>query len=344
MPFINPYRRTGELSEIEQWKLERHPLEVADAIIDTYSVEGAGAIGKVKGEVERLKWVGIYPQRQGGDAFMLRIKIPGGHLTAPQLREIGVIADAFGEGPDGTESRIFGTAMPTSPPARRCRSTGSASRTSPASGGAWPPSASPPCRPAATPLATWLAARCRGSTPKRHSTPFHRPGHLRLLHRQPRVRQPAPEVQDLGHRLPGGLRQGRYQRHRAAAGPDRRRHLGLQRGCGGRALRRRAHGLRHRRLRDPDQAVEITRAIAQTFGELGNRENRGLARMRYLVEELGAEGFRRQLGARARFDLVPAGEDLTRRYRGDHIGVHPEPRGRALLRGLLRAGGADERH
>ena len=73
-----------------------------------------------------------------------------------------------------------------------------------------------------------------------------------------------------------------------------------------------------------DQAVEITRAIAQLFGELGNRENRGLARMRYLVQELGPEGFREQLAARARFELVPAGEDLTRRYRGDHVGVHPQ--------------------
>ncbi len=37
MPFVNPYRTKGELNEIEQWKLERHPLEIADAIIDTYS-------------------------------------------------------------------------------------------------------------------------------------------------------------------------------------------------------------------------------------------------------------------------------------------------------------------
>ena len=71
-----------------------------------------------------------------------------------------------------------------------------------------------------------------------------------------------------------------------------------------------------------DQAVEVTRAIAQLFGELGNRENRGLARMRYLVQELGPEGFREELAKRARFDLVPAGEELTRRYRGDHVGVH----------------------
>jgi ferredoxin-nitrite reductase len=73
-----------------------------------------------------------------------------------------------------------------------------------------------------------------------------------------------------------------------------------------------------------DQAVEVTRAIAQLYGELGNRENRGLARMRYLVQELGPEGFRTELASRARFELVPAGEDLTRRYRGDHVGVHPQ--------------------
>ncbi len=73
-----------------------------------------------------------------------------------------------------------------------------------------------------------------------------------------------------------------------------------------------------------DQAVEANRAIAQVFGELGNRENRGQARMRYLVQELGAEGFRDELAKRARFDLVPAGEELTRRYRGDHVGVHPQ--------------------
>ena len=42
-----------------------------------------------------------------------------------------------------------------------------------------------------------------------------------------------------------------------------------------------------------DQAVEVTRAIAQLFGELGNRENRGQARMRYLVQELGPGGLPR---------------------------------------------------
>ena len=56
--------------------------------------------------MERLKWVGLYPQRQGGNAFMMRVKVPGGVLTAAQAREIGIAADAFGEGPE--DSPVFG--------------------------------------------------------------------------------------------------------------------------------------------------------------------------------------------------------------------------------------------
>jgi ferredoxin-nitrite reductase len=74
----------------------------------------------------------------------------------------------------------------------------------------------------------------------------------------------------------------------------------------------------------PEEAVEITRGIAQVFGELGNRENRWTARMRYLVQELGPESFREELAKRVSVGLTPAGEDLTKRYRGDHIGVHPQ--------------------
>ncbi len=48
----------------------------------------------------------MYPQRQGGDAFMMRIKVPGGVLTAAQVREVGVAADAYAEGPD--DSPVFG--------------------------------------------------------------------------------------------------------------------------------------------------------------------------------------------------------------------------------------------
>jgi len=43
--------------------------------------------------------------------------------------------------------------------------------------------------------------------------------------------------------------------------------------------------------------------------------------MRYLVQELG-RGIPRSALDASRFELVPAGEELTQRYRGDHVGVH----------------------
>jgi len=61
LPFLNPYRSIGELNETELMKLRRHPFEVAAAVIDTYAKEGVEALNAIPGEVERLKWVGVYP-------------------------------------------------------------------------------------------------------------------------------------------------------------------------------------------------------------------------------------------------------------------------------------------
>src|SRR3712207_3879868 len=93
------FLREGQtLNKVEKIKLERHPLEGRQAIIDTYSKDLA-AMDKVPGEVERLKWVGIYPQKQGGDAYMMRVKVPGVILMPGQAKVIGRIASGFANGP-----------------------------------------------------------------------------------------------------------------------------------------------------------------------------------------------------------------------------------------------------
>src|SRR4028119_2380026 len=95
------FLREGQtLNKVEKIKLQRHPLEVRQAIIDTYSKD-LSTMDEVSGEVERLKWVGIYPPKQGGDAFMMRVKIPGGVLTPEQTKVIGRIASDSGGGPAG---------------------------------------------------------------------------------------------------------------------------------------------------------------------------------------------------------------------------------------------------
>jgi ferredoxin-nitrite reductase len=325
MPFVNPYRTTGELNEFEQWKLERHPLEIADAIIDTYAKEGPAGIAKIPGEQERLKWAGIYPQKQGGDAFMMRVKIPGGHLTAAQAREIGVVTDAFGEGPDGTESRVFGSRYADLTTRQSIQIHWLRIEDIPR---IWR-------RFAAVGLTTVQA--CGDSSRNVLSCPVSGVDANEAFDALPVARAVSDfftgnreyanlprkfkisvtgcvedcaqaEINDIGL-WPARLEDGTLGFNLLAGG-------GLSDG--------------ERMASDidvfvgQDQAVEITRAIAQLYGELGNRENRGLARMRYLVQELGPEGFRAELAGRARFDLRPAGEDLTRRYRGDHVGVHPQ--------------------
>ena len=320
-----PLSAPHELNEVEQFKLDRHPLEVADAIIDTYSVEGAGAIDKVEGEVERLKWVGIYPQRQGGDAFMMRIKIPGGHLTSPQLREIGVVADAFGEGPDGTESRIFGSRYADLTTRQTVQIHWLRIEDIPR---IWR-------RLAAVGLTTVQA--CGDSARNVTCCPVSGVDAEEAFDALPVARAISDfftgnrEYANLPRKfkiavtgLPRGLRQDRDQRHRHAAGPWPGRHARIQRRWSVAASPTvSAWPPTSTSSSTPDQAVEVCRAIAQLFGELGNRENRGLARMRYLVQELGPEGFRPELAKRTRFELVPAGENLTRHYRGDHVACTP---------------------
>ena len=103
MQFLRPPGKDIALNQVELWKLERHPLDVAAAVTGTYATGGVKAIEAVPGEVERLKWVGIYPQRQGGDAFMMRLKLPGGRLTASQARVVGHLADELARGPEVNE-------------------------------------------------------------------------------------------------------------------------------------------------------------------------------------------------------------------------------------------------
>ncbi len=321
MRFINPYRHIGELNDNEQMKLARHPFEVAQAIVEKYSKDGIAALNAVPGEVERLKWVGLYPQRQGGDAFMMRIKVPGGVLTAPQVREIGVAADAFGEGPD--DSPVFGnryadiTTRQTIQlhwlriediPRIWQRFWEVGLTTVQACGDSARNVCSCPVSGVdadevveALPVAQAISAFFTGNREYANLPRKFKIAVTGCLEDCARV-----EIDDIGL-WPGRLADGTVGFNVLAGG-------GLSDG--------------ERMASDidvfirPDQAVELTRAIAQLFGELGNRENRGLARMRYLAQELGPEGFRAELAERVRFDLVPAGEELTRRFRGDHVGVH----------------------
>jgi ferredoxin-nitrite reductase len=316
-------RENQQLNQVERWKLARHPLDVREAVIERYAKEGPDSIHSVEGEMERLKWVGIYPQRQGGDAFMLRIKIPGGQLSAGQARVIGQIAHEHANGPE--PHPVFGNgyldlttrqdiqlhwirigAVPEI--WRMLEETGIT--TVQACGDS---ARNVLCCPVsgidrdevihAFPVAEAISGFFTGNRAYANL-----PRKFKMSVTGCREDCAKAEINDIGL-LPA----------RRADGT-----LGFNLLVGGGL----SDGPRLASDVDvfvtPAQAVELTRAIAQLFGELGNRENRWTSRLRYLVQELGPEGFRAELDKRATFDLTPAGEHLTHHYRGDHIGVHPQ--------------------
>jgi ferredoxin-nitrite reductase len=318
-------RPVKELNQVEQWKLERHPLDVRDAVVDRYAREGPEAIKTVPGEVERLKWVGLYPQRQGGDAFMLRIKVPGGRLDAAQAEVIGEIADTFARGP--APNPVFGDAYLdittrqdiqlhwvriAAVPEIWARLEAVGMTTVQACGDS---ARNVLCCPVsgldadevldAHPVAQAVSDYFTGNREYANL-----PRKFKLSVTGCREDCAQAEINDIGL-WPARREDGTVGFNVLVGG-------GLSDGP------RMASDIDVFVTPEPDRAVEVFRAIAQLFGELGNRENRGLARMRYLVQELGPERFRAELAARTAFGLEPAGEALTRRYRGDHVGVHAQ--------------------
>jgi ferredoxin-nitrite reductase len=317
---VETLRKNQKLNKVEQIKLERHPLDVREAIIDRYS-KNLSSMDEVPGEVERLKWVGIYPQKQGGDAFMIRLKVPGGVLTPEQARVIGQIAVDFANGPipnphfgnnflDITtrqDVQMHWIKMENVPRIwRRLEEVGMT--TVQACGDS---ARNVLCCPVsglghdevidAYPVAQAISDYFTGN---REYANLPRKFKMSVTGCLEDCAQ--AEINDIGM-LPARLEDGT---------------LGFNVRVGGGL----SDGPRMASDIDvfvrPEEAVEITRGIAQVFGELGDRENRWICRMRYLVQELGPEGFREELEKRTAFEFTPAGEDLTKHYRGDHVGVH----------------------
>jgi ferredoxin-nitrite reductase len=320
---VETLRKNQRLNKVEKVKLERHPLEVREAILNTYSKKGIESMSEVPGEVERLKWVGIYPQNQGGNAFMIRIKVPGGVLSSEQAQVIGQIAIDFANGPISNphfgnnfldlttrqDVQMHWIKMEDVPEIwRRLEEVGMT--TVQACGDS---ARNVLCCPVsglgreeiinAYPVAQAISDYFTGN---REYANLPRKFKMSVTGCVEDCAQ--AEINDIG------LLPARYED--GTVGFNVRVGGGLSDGP--------------RMASDidvfvrPEEAVEVTRGIAQVFGELGDRENRWTCRMRYLVQELGPEGFREELEQRTSFELTPAGEDLTKHYRGDHVGVHPQ--------------------
>ncbi|WP_298462044.1 nitrite/sulfite reductase [uncultured Mitsuokella sp.] len=77
----------------EQWKQEKDGLDIFGEI---EALSGKAFSELDPGDVERLKWAGIYAQRPRDGHFLVRVKLPSGTLSAAQAEVLADLAHAYG--------------------------------------------------------------------------------------------------------------------------------------------------------------------------------------------------------------------------------------------------------
>ena len=86
------------MNKIEQWKQEKHGFDVwPDVLRFAEQATPMKAIDNT--DLERMKWHGVfYRKRDVPGQYMLRIRLTGCELSAPQAKEIAYVAYEFGHG------------------------------------------------------------------------------------------------------------------------------------------------------------------------------------------------------------------------------------------------------
>src|SRR5918911_3546232 len=80
---------------VERLKQEKHPLGIRDELP---ALIAAGYEAVAEEDIVRLQWWGLYHDKPKVGTFMLRVKLPSGHLTPAKLRAIGEVSNRFGRG------------------------------------------------------------------------------------------------------------------------------------------------------------------------------------------------------------------------------------------------------
>ena len=337
------------MNTVEQWKQEKHPLDVIDDVKEY--ADGGLSFDEIEqrasdGEWERLKWAGLYAHGEHDDFFMKRTKVPGGYLTPEQAEVIGEVADEYATAPDehgGEEqNEIWGDAYLDITTRQDIQMHWIEVEDVP---DIWETyddvglTTIQGCGDSARNVLGCPAAGLDGHecfdaqpvidavneffTENREYANLPRKFKMTITGctqdcGQSQINDvgltPARKTVDVSGEAGGSS-------DSSDGGEDI---YGFHCKVGGGL----SDGPRMATQMDvfvpPADAVEFCRAIAQTFKELGDRNNRGVCRMRYLVEQMGTEEFEAAVRRRCSVDLPESGTDLTEGYTGDHVGVHDQ--------------------
>jgi len=305
----------SDLCKEELWKYEENPLDIWDKLIahaDENRIPAAD-------DIFRFKFHGLFYVAPAQDSFMLRLRVPGGTLSAHQLRGLADMAAKWGSGRADITTRANLQIREFQPKdivrvLNRVQSLGMTSRGSGADNirniTASPITGIDPTElcdvsPLADGLHNYiLNSRDMYGLPRKFNVAFDNGGAISTV----------ADTNDIGF---VAVRVG--DRRAVPAGVYFRVLL-----CGITGHKQFATdcGL----LLHPEQTVAVAAAMIRVFAENGDRTDRKKARLKYLVDRWGVERFIAEAEKKLAFPLIRlAAEECEPRNtidRAGHIGVH----------------------
>ncbi|WEL27055.1 nitrite/sulfite reductase [Haloferax volcanii] len=330
-------------TDVERWKSEVYGNEIREHLLE-FAEQGWDSIPEDERDAwfERFKWWGLYHQRNGQESyFMMRIGTPNGVLTPGQTEVVAEVADEYARGP--AENPIFGNGYvdwttrqsiqlhwikleDTPEIFDKLESVGLS--TQQACGDSWRNIVGCPVAGKdkhehvdALPVAMELNETFKGNDdhsnlPRKWKVSVTGcregcgQGDINDLALEPATKEiDGEETKGFNIRIGGGLSRNE---------PRLARDIDV--------------------FVTPEQAPEVSGAISALFRDNGDRDNRYNARIKFLMDEWGAEKFRNVLQEEyVDFELETAGEDLRSEYsynsgyadggHSDHVGIHEQADG-----------------
>ncbi|POG55283.1 nitrite/sulfite reductase [Haloferax marisrubri] len=330
-------------TDVERWKSEVYGNEIREHLLE-FAEQGWDTIPEDERDAwfERFKWWGLYHQRNGQESyFMMRIGTPNGVLTPGQTEVVAEVADEYARGP--AENPIFGNGyvdwttrqsiqlhwikLEDIPEIfEKLESVGLS--TQQACGDSWRNIVGCPVAGKdkhehvdALPVAMELNETFKGNDdhsnlPRKWKVSITGcregcgQGDINDLALEPATKEiDGEETKGFNIRIGGGLSRNE---------PRLARDIDV--------------------FVTPEQAAEVSGAISALFRDNGDRDNRYNARIKFLMDEWGAEKFRNVLQEEyVDFELETAGDDLRSEYsynsgyadggHSDHVGIHEQADG-----------------
>ncbi|MBI5396628.1 MAG: NirA family protein [Verrucomicrobia bacterium] len=305
----------ADLCKEERWKLEENPLDIWEKLLahaDQDKLPDAA-------DTFRFKFHGLFNVAPAQDGFMLRCRIPGGVLTAAQLKGLADIAEQWGGGHADVTTRSNIQVRQIRPAniirvLTKLQEIGLGARgagadnvrnitASPTSGIDYAEVYD--VRPLANALHHYIL-NCRDlyGLPRKFNVAFDNGGSVSVL----------ADTNDIGFvavqvGADRGVEPGAYFRVQLA-------------GITGHQDFARDAGI----LVKPNECVAVAAAMIRVFNEHGDRTNRKKARLKYLLDAWGIPKFLEAVGKKVAFPLVrfPREQCEPRRpvLRHGHVGVY----------------------